>query len=212
MTEVKICGLSSLETLDAALQGGAHWVGLVFYRPSPRFVDLKLARRLADHARGKAKIVALGVDWTDDELGAVATLVKPDYLQAHGMETPRRVQEMHEKTGIPVIKAICISKREDVLAAQEHVSSAALLLYDAKPMGGEMPGGNGRTFDWSLLEEAPMGRRFMVSGGLHAGNVEQVIARVGPAVVDVSSGVERARGVKDPELIRSFLQTVRRCG
>ncbi len=204
MVKVKICGLSTPETMDAALGAGADFVGLVFYAKSPRNVSLEQAAILADRARGRAKIVALVVDADDAALSAINTGVKPDYFQAHGSETPKRVSEIVVLTGKPVIKAIKVAEPADIATAAEYAGNAAFILYDAKApetLANALPGGNGIAFDWQLLAKA---KDFMLSGGLNPENVAQAIAATSAPMVDVSSGVESAPGRQgcctDPEI------------
>lgn len=209
MVKVKICGLSTPETMDAALGAGADFVGLVFYAKSPRNVSLEQAAILADRARGRAKIVALIVDAEDATLSVINTGVKPDYFQAHGAETPERVSEIVVLTGKPVIKAIKVAEPADIATAAEYAGKAAFILYDAKApetLANALPGGNGIAFDWQLLAKA---KDFMLSGGLNPENVAQAIAATSAPMVDVSSGVESAPGRKDLNLIRKFIEAAR---
>lgn len=209
--EVKICGLSTPETLDAAIAAGADFVGFVFFPKSPRNVTLEQAAALAARARGRAKIVTLVVDADDALLTAIAEQVRPDLVQAHGAETPERVAEIARLTGKPVIKAIRVKDDADIAAAADFSTVASLILYDAKApetLGNALPGGNGHAFDWGLLEG---GRRpaFMLAGGLTPANVAEAIRVTGAPVVDVSSGVESAPGVKDIGLIRKFIEAAK---
>ena len=209
--EVKICGLSTPETVDAAVAAGAELIGLVFFPKSPRNVSLEQARQLADRARGRAKIVTLVVDADDALLRAIAATVDPDLIQAHGAETPERIAEIGRITGKPVIKAIRVKDQSDIAAAADYSTVASLILYDAKApetLGNALPGGNGHAFDWGLLE----GERrpaFMLAGGLNPENVAEAIRVTGAPVVDVSSGVESAPGVKDIGLIRKFIEAAK---
>ena len=209
--EVKICGLSTPETMDAALDAGADFVGLVFFPKSPRNVSLEQAAMLAARARGRAKTVTLVVDADDALLSAIAAQVDPDLFQAHGSETPARIAEIARLTGKPVIKAIRVHDDADIAAAAQFSTVASLILYDAKApetLGNALPGGNGHAFDWALLE----GRQrpaFMLAGGLTPENVAQAIRVTGAPVVDVSSGVETAPGVKDIGLIRKFIEAAK---
>lgn len=210
-TKVKICGLRTAETLQAALSAGAEFVGLVFFPPSPRDVSLEVGARLAALARGRAKVVALLVDADDALISDVVTLVRPDFLQLHGDEGPARVAEVKARWGVPVIKAIKVATAADVRGALEFAGVADLILFDAKPPSdASRPGGHGAVFDWSLLDlvKDRLGP-FMLSGGLDPANVAQAIAATGAAAVDVSSGVEVRRGEKDPDLIRHFLQAAK---
>lgn len=209
--EVKICGLSTPETLDAAIAAGADLVGFVFFPKSPRNVTLEQAAALAARARGKAKIVTLVVDADDALLAAIAREVQPDLVQAHGSESPERIAEIARLTGRPVIKAIRVKDDADIAAAADFSTVASLILYDAKApetLGNALPGGNGHAFDWGLLE----GERrpaFMLAGGLTPENVAEAIRVTGAPVVDVSSGVESAPGIKDIGLIRKFIEAAK---
>lgn len=213
--EVKICGLSTPETMAAALDAGADLVGLVFFPKSPRNVSLERAAMLAAQARGRARVVALTVDADDALLISIATAVMPDLVQAHGAETPERVAEIAAITGRPVIKAIKVKEAGDVAAAAAFSEAASLILYDAKApealAGTALPGGNGHAFDWSLLEG---GQRpaFLLAGGLTPDNVAEAIRLTGAPMVDVSSGVESAPGVKDAGLIRKFIEAAKGAG
>jgi phosphoribosylanthranilate isomerase len=202
MAQVKICGLSTPETMQAALDHGADFVGLVFYPKSPRNVSLAQAKVLSDQARGIAKIVALVVDADDALLHAIQIEVKPDFIQAHGSETPERIAEMQS----PIIKAIKVENAEDVSSAQKF-KSAALILYDAKAAKHELPGGNGLSFDWTLLKNVSY--QFMLAGGLNPQNVAKAIQLTKAPIVDVSSGVESSSGVKDIDLIAKFIKAAK---
>ena len=208
MTEVKICGLSTPETVDAALRAGAGLIGFVFFPKSPRNVSVERAAELAAPARGKARIVALVVDASDAALFEINRMLDPDLFQAHGAETPERVAAIRALTGKPVIKAVKVGDTHDVAAAEIYADSAALIHYDAKNTEGPLPGGNGVAFDWSLLKDLNK-RDFILAGGLTPDNVAEAIRLTGAAIVDVSSGVESAPGVKDPALIRKFIEAAR---
>ena len=210
--EVKICGLSTLATVDAALDAGADLIGLVFYPKSPRYVTIDTAAELAKRARGRAKVVALIVDAPDPVIVEIAARVHPDLYQAHGAESPERVEAIAHLTGKPVIKAIKVKDGNDVEAADAYRGKAALLLYDAKApesLKGALPGGNGLSFDWALLESGKSADQFILSGGLTPENVASAVAVTGAAIVDVSSGVERAPGIKDPVRIRNFIEAAK---
>jgi phosphoribosylanthranilate isomerase len=210
--EVKICGLSTAETVSAALDAGASLVGFVFYAPSPRNITVEKAAELARLARGKARIVALVVDPDDTLIDTIARTLKPDLIQAHGSESPERVSALAARTGIAVIKAIKVKDRSDVDQATAYDASATLILYDAKApetLAGALPGGNGIAFEWSLLEGPAREKPFILSGGLNPGNVAQAIRDTGAAIVDVSSGVEKTPGIKDIDLIRNFIEAAK---
>ncbi len=209
-TKVKICGLKTEAALEAALAGGADYVGLVFFAPSPRNITPEAASPLADKARGRAKIVALLVDPDDALIDAVIAAVDPDLLQLHGEETPERVAEVRRRWGKPVMKAIKVATAEDALAALDYADAADLILFDARPpRDSSRPGGHGTAFDWHILDGIKGRLPFMLSGGLTPDNVAEAIRITGAPMVDVSSGVERRPGEKDPELIRRFLQAAK---
>lgn len=211
MVRVKICGLSTPHTLDAALDAGADMVGFVFFAPSPRNVSLDVARELGALVRARAQKVALTVDPDDRLIEAIMAALSPDALQLHGSETPERVAEIRERTGLPVWKAIGIAKPGDVARADAYRGIADLVLFDAKPpRDATMPGGNGQAFDWTILKDATLETPWMLSGGLDAGNIAQALQVTHAPAVDVSSGVESAPGVKDPRAIRDFVAAVRR--
>lgn len=201
--KVKICGLSTPETMDAAIAAGADFVGLVFFTKSPRNVSLDQAARLAARARGKAKIVALIVDADNQAILEIDTTVNPDYFQAHGNESPARIEAITALTGKPLIKAIKVQDTADVAKARDY---PCMILFDAKHPDAPLPGGNGLPFDWKLLGKQ---QDFMLSGGLNPANVAQAIAMTGATIVDVSSGVETAPGKKDVSLIRKFIEAAK---
>lgn len=207
---VKICGLSTDETLDAALDAGADMIGLVFFPRSPRFVSIDDGQRLAERVRGRAEIVALTVDMDDVELGEIVEFVRPDWLQLHGRESPERVTELQNRFGLGVLKAIGIRSADDLAQIPAFAAVADRLLLDAKPpAGASHPGGNGVAFDWSLLDALDPDLAYMLSGGLDAGNVAEALIRTGAPGVDVSSGVEIRPGIKDPDLIQAFIAAAR---
>ncbi len=207
MAKVKICGLSTSETMQAALDNGADMVGLVFFPKSPRNVSLAQAATLADQARGLAQVVALVVDADDQLLKNIAEAVKPDFIQAHGNETPKRIAEIHVLINTPVIKAIKVETADDVSLAEAYRDVAALILFDAKAPKGLLPGGNGLSFDWTLLKG--IRGQFMLSGGLDPENVVAAIHITQAPIVDVSSGVESSPGIKDADLIAKFLKAAK---
>lgn len=207
-TDVKICGLSTPETVTAALAAGADLVGFVFFPKSPRNVSTATAKELARIARGKAKIVALIVDAEDALIDEITSEVAPDFFQAHGGETPERIAEINRRSGRPVIKAIKIKSDADVAQAKAYETTAALILYDAKApetLKNALPGGNGIAFDWTLVGSGKALASFILSGGLNPGNVAEAVKVTGAGIVDVSSGVEKSPGIKDITLIREFI-------
>lgn len=205
--KVKICGVRTPAILDAAASAGADYVGLVLFPKSPRNLSLEQAAGLAEAARGRVRSVAVMVDPDDDLIDAVAEQVRPDALQLHGTETPDRVAAVKARTGLPAIKAIPIGKAADVVLADAY-DVADQILFDAKAEpGAVLPGGNGIVFDWSVLRRARVA--FALSGGLHPGNVAEAVRQTGATMVDVSSGVETAPGLKDAALIAKFIAAAR---
>ncbi len=209
-TKVKICGIRTRETLDAALNAGADYVGLVFFPPSPRYLAHAAAAPLVQAARGRALSVALVVDASDDLLDEIVREVRPDVIQLHGKETPERVAAIGLRTGLPLIKALSVASQEDAERSRAYEPHVALVLFDAKPpKGGPLPGGNGVTFDWRHLDTVKHQHPFMLSGGLTPANVAAAIRLTSADIVDVSSGVETAPGVKSPDLIRDFIRAAK---
>ncbi len=213
---VKICGLSTSGTLAAALDAGADMVGFVHYQKSPRHVPLTAAAALAARVAGRARKVLLTVDAGDDLLAAAIAAFDPDILQLHGQEPPARVAALRAKFGRRVMKAIGLGNAADLAQVATYEAVADLLLFDAQPVPGldpgisaALPGGNGRVFDWALLRGRQFAKPWLIGGGLTAGNVGAAIVVTGAPGVDVSSGVESARGVKDIGKIASFAAAAR---
>jgi len=207
---VKICGLSTSDALDVAIEAGADMVGFVFFLPSPRHVGFETAQALGRRVRGRAQKVALSVDADDALLDAVVEALRPDMLQLHGKETAARVAALKARFGLPVMKAIAVETAGDLATIASYAGVADRLLFDARaPRDATRPGGLGKTFDWHLLENLDPGVPFMLSGGLDAGNVGEALRITRATGVDVSSGVERAPGEKDPDKIRSFIRAAR---
>ncbi|HEY8578680.1 MAG TPA: phosphoribosylanthranilate isomerase, partial [Beijerinckiaceae bacterium] len=203
---IKICGLSTEESLEAAIAAGADMVGLVFFPPSPRHLSPARARALGAAAQGRVRKVALSVDADDATLDALTEAARPDALQLHGRESPARVLEIKRRFGLPVMKAIHVSTRDDLAAVAAYEGAADSLVFDARPpKGATLPGGNGAAFDWTLLAGVDTRLPWMLSGGLNPDNVAEALRVTGAAALDVSSGVERAPGEKDPDLIRLFI-------
>jgi phosphoribosylanthranilate isomerase len=207
---VKICGLSTPNALDVALEAGADMVGFVFFPPSPRNVSFATARALGERVQGRAQKVALTVDADDALLEQIIGALKPGMLQLHGHETPQRVAAIRESFGLPVMKALAIETKADLAAIASYTGVADRLLFDARPpREATRPGGLGTPFDWHLLDNLDLSIPFMLSGGLHAGNVAEALRITRAPGVDVSSGVERAPGEKDPDRIRAFIKAAR---
>ncbi|MEX1059523.1 MAG: phosphoribosylanthranilate isomerase [Methyloceanibacter sp.] len=206
--KVKICGVRTPAIVETAAEEGADFVGLVLFAKSPRHVELEEARVLAAVARGRVGTVAVMVDPDDALVDGVVERVRPDLIQLHGSETPERVAAIRARTGLPVMKAVTIENAADVAAARAYAASADHILFDAKAGPGAMlPGGNGVPFDWLALKghTAP----FALSGGLTPDTVGEAIRLTGASLVDVSSGVERAPGEKDAELVRRFIRAAK---
>ncbi len=206
----KICGLSTPETVQAALDGGAAFIGFVFFAASPRNLEPALARRLAEPARGRAKVVVVTVDADDATLDRLAAELAPDLIQLHGRETPARAAAIQTRTGAGLIKALPISEAGDLAAAAAFDGLVDHLMFDARPpKDSSLPGGVGARFDWTLLAGRRFERPHFLAGGLDPWNAAEALALSGAPLADVSSGVERGPGLKDPALIASFLAAVR---
>ena len=207
---VKICGLSTRETLDVALDAGADMVGFVFFPPSPRHLSLETARGLGKQVKRRAIKVALTVDADDATLANIVEALAPDILQLHGKETVARLRDIKQAFGLPVMKAIAVETADDLATLPGYAAIADRILFDARaPKEATRPGGLGAVFDWHVLENLDLKLPFMVSGGLHAGNVAEAVRVTRAGGVDVSSGVEGAPGIKDPDMIRAFIQAAR---
>src|SRR3982074_2443851 len=207
---VKICGLSTRETLDVALDAGADMVGFVFFPPSPRHLSLEKARELGKQAKGRAVKVGLSVDADDATLANIVEVLQPDILQLHGKETVARVRDIKQKFGLLVMKVLAVETSADLAALPGYAAVADHILFDARaPQEATRPGGLGAIFDWHVLENLDLKVPFMVSGGLTAGNVAEAVRTTRAGGVDVSSGVEGAPGIKDPDMIRAFIRAAR---
>jgi phosphoribosylanthranilate isomerase len=207
---IKICGITTPDALDTAIEAGADMVGFVFFAPSPRNLDLQDACSLGARVRGIVQKVALTVDAGDDELAAIVEALRPDVLQLHGKESPHRLAEIGGRFGLPIMKALPIEKPDDLAALGAYSKVAAWILFDAHaPRGATRPGGLGKRFDWTILHGVDPGLPFMLSGGLDAENVGEALRITRAPAVDVSSGVERAPGVKDVGKIRAFIRAAR---
>jgi phosphoribosylanthranilate isomerase len=207
---VKICGLSTRETLDAALDAGADLVGFVFFPPSPRHLGLDTARALGQQVRRRAVKVALTVDAADATFAGIVEALQPDVLQLHGHETVARLADIKKRFGLEVMKALPVERATDLSSLPGYATVCDRILFDARPpKGATRPGGLGAVFDWHVLQNLDLTLPFMVSGGLNAANVAEAVRVTQAGGVDVSSGVEQAPGVKDPEMIRQFIRAAR---
>ncbi len=208
--QVKICGLRSRAEAAAAGAAGADYIGLVFFQKSPRVVSLADARWVADGAPEGLRRVALSVDPDDDFLESLVEKVPLEMLQLHGHESPERVAEIRARFGKPVMKAVGIGSEDDLAALADYAEVADQILVDARPAAGaDLPGGNGIAFDWRLLQGRNWPKPWMLAGGLTPENVAEAVRLTGAEQVDVSSGVESAPGIKDPERIAAFVRAAR---
>lgn len=208
--KIKICGISTIAALDACIAARADYVGLVFFPPSPRHVGPDMSAQLASRSGKAIKRVGLFVDADDRHLAESIAAGQLDALQLHGDETPARLAELRAWHGLPVWKALPIASAADVARAASYQTSTDLILFDAKtPKGAALPGGMGLSFDWSLLSSYRSGIRWGLAGGLTPGNVKQAIAATRAPLVDTSSGVESAPGIKDVDRIAAFCKAAR---
>jgi len=211
MTITKICGLSTAAAVDASLQGGAGYLGFMFFPASPRNIDASDAARLARPARGKAKIVAVTVDPDDALLDNLIRALAPDFIQLHGHEAPDRIADIRRRLDVGLIKVLPVAEENDLADAERYQGLVDHLMFDAKaPVGAARPGGLGVRFDGSILSGRRFERPWFLAGGLDPWNVGEALRLSGAPMVDVSSGVERGAGLKDPALIGAFLEAVRR--
>lgn len=208
--KTKICGISTPEAVAAALEGGAGWLGFMFFPRSPRNVAPDAAARLTQPVRGRAKIVAVLVDPDDSEIDRVAQVLKPDLIQLHGAETPARARAVGVRAGAGIIKALPIAEASDLAAAAQYETVVEHLMFEGKPApNADRPGGGGQAFDWTLLSGRRFERPWFLAGGLDPWNLGEAVRQSKAPLVDVSSGVERGPGLKDPALIRAFLDAAR---
>jgi len=203
---VKICGLKDPENLEAAVRGGARYVGFVFYPPSPRHLSFDIAWNLARAVPTGVRSVGLFVDPDDAQLAEIVTGVQLDMIQLHGDETPARVAEIKARYAMPVMKAIRVASADDLANVADYEAVADWLLFDAKPDGADLPGGTGESFDWNILAGREFQKPWMLSGGLTAANVQEALSILTPDALDISSGVEITRGQKDPAKIKAFIE------
>ncbi len=203
-TKIKICGIKDPDAMMAALESGADFVGLNFHPESPRYVDIEVAAYLASYVPKSVSIAGLFVDPDDRRLDEILTSVRLDIIQLHGRETPERVTSIKTIAGYPVMKALPVGQRDDLAQIELFAPVCDWLLLDAPGMGG-----GGKTFDWALLEGLKSPKPWMLAGGLTPENVAEAIQKLKPDAVDVSSGVESSRGVKDAGKIHAFIKAVK---
>jgi phosphoribosylanthranilate isomerase len=208
--DVKICGLKTAEAVQRAMARGATHIGFIFFEKSPRNIDPALAGELADAVRDRVKIVAVTVDANDEDLDDIVSLLRPDILQLHGHESPERILHIKALYGLPVMKVFSVREPADLDRVDAYIGVADRFLFDAKaPKGAELPGGNGVSFDWSLMASLDGSVDYMLSGGLNKENVAIALSSTRATGVDVSSGVESAPGVKDLGMIDAFFDAIK---
>ncbi|HEX3701181.1 MAG TPA: phosphoribosylanthranilate isomerase [Phenylobacterium sp.] len=207
----KICGVTTPEAVRAALDGGAAYLGFMFFEKSPRNLTVEAAARLAEPVRGRAKVVAVAVDPADAEVDRIASGLRPDFIQLHGRETPARAREVAQRAGAGLIKVVPVSDAADLDRAVDYEAVAEHLMFEGRPpKDATRPGGLGAGFDWGLLSGRRFGRPWFLAGGLDPWNLAEAVQQSGAPMVDVSSGVERGPGLKDPALITAFLDAARK--
>lgn len=209
--EIKICGVKTPDAIKAAIDNGAQYIGFIFFEKSPRHLEIAEAQKLRPFVKKPVRLVAVTVDADDDTIATIVQKVRPDILQLHGHETPERVRKLRATYKIPVIKAFAIRTQSDVEQVSPYRGVADMLLFDAKaPKDSLLPGGNGVAFNWSLLKLLDEDSQTVLSGGLNAQNVGEAIKIASPDILDVSSGVESAPGIKDVKLIEGFFDAVKK--
>ncbi len=217
MAGVKICGISSFDIYQACAAAGAAFVGMVFYPPSPRHLELAAAEMLAEQADShippdiRPQRVALCVDASDDELAAIVARARPDMLQLHGRETPQRIRAVRHRFALPVMAVVKVGDKSDITRSKPVQEAADWILFDAAPQKAvnALPGGTGEQFDWSVLDALQLSRPWMLAGGLTVQNVSTALATTRAPYVDVSSGVEKKRGEKSKSAISAFVKAAK---
>ena len=207
--DVKICGLSTPETLQTAIEAGARFIGFVFYEPSPRNVSFDIAWNLARTVPTGIRSVGLFVNPEDEFLEHMVSGIQLDMIQLHGDETPGRINEIKQRFTMPVMKAIRVSTEEDLKDIKGYEAAADWLLFDAKPKNAKLPGGTGESFDWNILADRTFSKPWMLAGGINEENVTEALSILHPNAVDISSGVESSPGIKDPDKIKAFIKAVK---
>lgn len=208
--KIKICGVTTPDAVEAAVEAGAFFIGFVFFEKSPRHLSPEQANELAALIPPGIKKVAVMVDPTDKDLKDTLSVFRPDYIQLHGNETPERVRDIRASFSIPIIKAFKVRSSDDVSEWGKYSKVADMVLFDARAPESSLPGGNGLSFDWNLIKNRRITSPWLLSGGLNATNIAEAIAVSGAKMVDVSSSIESAPGIKDPEMIREFIEAVKK--
>lgn len=207
--KIKICGLTSFDAVRSAVKSGADYIGFIFYPRSPRHLAPHIATGLGRHIPDNIKKVAVMVDPTDDDIDLLFRGFMPDLIQCHGNETVARIKAIKTKYKLPIIKAIKVKSSDDVAKGNAYAEVADMLLFDAKAPSKALPGGNGISFDWTLLKMREFDVPWFLSGGLNIGNVIEAIETTGVRALDASSSLESEPGKKDPELIKLFIEKIR---
>ena len=206
--EIKICGINDKLCMDAAIESKADYIGLVFYDKSPRNLSLGDAKKLLKNRNQHSKIVALTVNSDDDFIKDIEQNIRPDYFQLHGNETPLRCKEIKVKFETPIIKGIGIKNKLDLIKAnQDYENLCDILLLDSP--SSILPGGNGEMFNWNIIKNCEPSKKWMLAGGLNINNIEKAVKISNPPAIDISSGVEISKGIKDPEMIKNFITKCR---
>ena len=207
--EIKICGISDIDCMKATIDLKVDYIGLVFFNKSPRNVSFKTAKDLMKIRNSHTKIVALTVDADNILLSQIMDYVKPDFIQLHGQETPKRCKEIKNKFNVSIIKGIGIKNKEQLAVSKAEFELASdILLLDAP--SSDLPGGNGNSFNWNILKDYNFKKKWMLAGGINLSNVKDALMTANPPIIDVSSGVEIKKGIKSPELIRDFVTNCRK--
>ena len=208
LLEIKICGIKDEYCMAAALECEVDYIGLVFFKNSPRYVSIEFSKILLKNRNTRSKIVALTVDPNDDLISEIILNIKPDFIQLHGNETPERCVEIKNHFKTPLIKGIGIKTKNDLVnSTQKFEEACDILLLDAPSM--TLPGGNGTKFNWDILKDYNYKKKWMLAGGLESNNIQQAIKITNPPAVDISSGIEVRKGIKSPELIKDFVRNCR---
>ena len=202
--EIKVCGINDQISMNVALNMGVNYIGLVFYDKSPRNLSITNAKSLTKNRTNKSKIVALTVNPDDIFLREIRNHIKPDYIQLHGGETPNRCTNIKDKFNIPIIKGIGIKNNIDLNKyIKPYAEICDILILDAP--SEELPGGNGKKFDWGILKNYKLKKKWMLAGGLDINNISEAIHITKPPAIDISSGLEKNKGTKDPQLMKNFV-------
>ena len=206
--EIKICGINDEYCMAAALECEVEYIGLVFFKNSPRNVSIDFSKRLLANRNKHSKIVVLTVNPDDDLISKIIVNIQPDYIQLHGSETPERCLEIKNEFNIPIIKGIGIKTKEDLINSTKKFENCSdILLLDAPSMS--LPGGNGSKFNWNILKDYNHQKKWMLAGGLKSNNIHEAIKITNPPAIDISSGVEVQKGIKSPDLIKNFVNICR---